>query len=51
MTAVAVGLAIGAVTLAVLMATGTIKLTDTSPVRTAETPTERVVDSNAVVGK
>jgi chromosome segregation ATPase len=51
MTAVAVGLAIGAVTLAVLMATGTIKLTDTSPVRTAETPTERAVDSNAVVGK
>ncbi len=49
MTGVAVGIAAGAVTLAVLLATGTVKLQDTTSPATADTSTERVVDGDATV--
>ena len=51
LTGVAAGLALGAMALAVLMATGVVKLSDNAPATTATQPAERVVDKDAVVQK
>ncbi len=51
LTGAALGLAVGAVTLAVLLVTGLVKMPGSDSQPTADAPTERSVDPNAVVEK